>query len=392
MSKAPDYEKQNFALIHWQGREGIIHRLGHKTSSSFGPLTHSIAQALAMVHDLRLESLQFRFYRGEFDHHTILPNDVQLVFFASDNSSFLGISAFVSSLRGLGNEPQTLLAEVGESLDGILKRKQSKGYTPLTLEEIETSLLGFYEGELFGDWDSIQDAKLQNYATRQTRQSPAYWNKEFQLIGFFDFPGTYPQNVRHCNGNHEWDSDKSDGCPICGSLNYEDRPPSLAIPFLNFFRGAESPLLPSEMLRYVVEWPRLGTFVVRTLVQEEKVWGPGFIKVLLLPNQMVFRTQENRYVATLWRFAKETGLKVAVLQSAEKGSQYNPRRLFHYQHYLGKMKWDSERLIDALQLEQIVSNEQVGFADKGDLTRVNASLVEHLDGLVESSKMQSSFL
>lgn len=383
MSKAPDYEKQNFSLLHWQSREGIIHRLGHRASSSFGPLTHSIAQALALVHDLRLESLQFRFYRDEFDHQTILPNDVQLVFFAPKNGSFLGISAFVSSLQALGNEPQTLLGEIGNALDGILKRKQTKEHPLLAFDETESSLLGFYEGELFGNWDSIQDTKLQSYATRQSEQSPAYWNEEFKLSGFFEFPGAHPQKVKHCTENHDWNSDKFEICPVCGSLDFEDRSPSLAIPFLNFFRTSESSLRPSEILRYIVEWPRLGTFVVRTLVQEENLWGPGFIRVLLLPNQMIFRTQENQYIATLWQFAKEDGLSVAVLESCEKKSQNNARRLLHYWHYLGKQKWDSQRLIDALQLNTILSNEQVGFADKGNLTRVNASLVEHLDGLVE---------
>ncbi|MFX0115807.1 MAG: hypothetical protein ACFFB3_14755, partial [Candidatus Hodarchaeota archaeon] len=219
----------------------------------------------------------------------------------------------------------------------------------------------------------------------------AYWNEEFRLIGFFDFPGAHPQNVRRCGENHEWNRDEFRNCPACGSLDFEERPPSLAIPFLNFFRGPESSLLPSEILRYVVEWPRLGTFVVTTLIQEEEVWGPGFINVLLLPNQMVFRTHENKYVATLWQFAKEQGLSVAVLQSSKKENQYHSRRLLHYWHYLGKLKWDSKRLIDALQLETIISNEQIGFSDKGNLTRVNASLVEHLDGLIEPWKVDSTF-
>ena len=381
MSEAADYERQNFALIHWQGREGIIHRLGHKTYSSFGPLTHSIAQTLALVHDLRLESLQFRFYRSKFDPHTILPNDVQLVFYAPKGRSFLGVSAFVCSSRALGNEPLTLLDEIGESLDGILKRKQMIGKSTFAFREIEKSLLGFYQGELFGNWDPLQDTKLQNYATRDTRTSPTYWNEMFDLVGFFDFPGACTQKINLCPRNHEWNRDNFDSCPLCGSLEFEERPSLLAISFLNFLRKSGSSIVPSDMLRYIAEWPRLGTFVVRTLIQEDQLWGPGFLNVLLLPNQMVFRSAESKYITTLWRYSKESGLRVAVLQSSRDKSQSSSRRLLNYWHFLGKMKWDPKRLADSLNLETVISGEQVGFADKGALTRVNTSLVDHLDGL-----------
>ncbi len=382
MSEASHYERQNFALVHWQGREGIIYRLGPKKSSSFGPLTHSIAQTLALVHDLRLESLQFRFHPDEYNPDTILPNDVQLVFSSPDKGSYLGISAFVCSSRALGNVPLILLGEIGEYLDGILKRKRDKIFSDITEEKLERNLLGYYEGELFGNWDPIQDTKLQNFATRPPSKITGYWDKELELTGFYEFPGAYAQGVRICSRNHEWNSSKSAGCPLCHELEYEERPPLLAMPSMNFFKKQNASIRPSDLLRYIIQWPRLGTFFVRTLINEEQVWGKGFIKFLLLPTQMVFSTEQQKYIATLWKYKKNEGLKVAILQSAEDKPGKNPRKLIHYWHLLGKMKWDAKRLSD-IGLEQVIDQEKIGFADKGELIRVNSSLVEHLDGLVE---------
>ncbi|MFX1252708.1 MAG: hypothetical protein ACFFCZ_13965 [Promethearchaeota archaeon] len=370
------FEKHDRVILHFITTKGLIKRLGHPLDRS-DPLAEVIsqAQALSMVHDLKLELIQFELHRvSDKLGDSYLPNELQVVFEESKHQDvLLSSSLFVSSTKSLDTRPATLLKNVlADEIAGYLKRKQSNVYSSESLDLAQKALIGFSEVTLF---ENLPPSKIDNDcgSVNDSEKLPEFFLKNYELISAFEFM-TNIETSSYCSQNHQWSTSlpRAHQCPICLSSSSKKLPPHLAL--LNLSAWISKYSL-SGVLQYVTQWVTIGSRIVKSLL-EDKIWEPALNNILLLPKQIILRTSDQNYRVSLWQYEKQI-LKIVLLESSTSPMAQTVK---HERLTLGREKWVLENIADKLALEQKCKNQKISiFVPKTGLYKLDTALINHLD-------------
>ncbi|MFX0061574.1 MAG: hypothetical protein ACFFC7_05250 [Candidatus Hermodarchaeota archaeon] len=369
------FEKHDRVILHFITTKGLIRRLGRPLDRS-DPLAEVIsqAQALSMVHDLKLELIQFELHRlSDKLGDSYLPNELQVVFEESKHKDvLLSSSLIVSTTKSLDTRPAALLKNVlADEIAGYLKRKQSNVYSPESLDLAQRALIAFSETILF---ESSTPSKVNNIcSTTSSEKPPEFFLKNYKLISAFEFI-TNIEISSYCSQNHQWSTSlpRAHQCPICLSSSSKELPPHLALLNLSAWLSKHSL---SDVLQYVTQWVTIGSRIVKSLL-EDKIWEPALKNFLLLPKQIILRTSDQNYLVSLWHYEKNI-LKIVLLESSISPMA---QTIKHERFILGREKWVLETIADKLALKQKCRNQKIStFIPKTGLYRLDTALINHLD-------------
>ncbi|MFW9994708.1 MAG: hypothetical protein ACFFD4_21880 [Candidatus Odinarchaeota archaeon] len=338
----------------------------------------SMTETLTLVHSLDLKLVQLVIPFLNQDLETALPNDLQIIINKPENGSFKthrGMSSLVYSRDMIPDTVTTLLQQISHYYEGCRQRIQEGLIAEKHSRVIEEELVSLFNAKLFGKLPTTQRKDLTSIFDDQMDKlaKPAFFGISYELIGFISFNEVAIRNIASCR-KHEFDADSFSECPFCGSAIEMIKPPRIIFNGLSF-ACKSGYLKPSDVLRFVAPWPKLGEQIVIALVNRG-IWTIDAIKTVLFPAKMIFKL-DNNYIATIWQITR-SNLGIAVLTEVKQNTTSLSLKI--QLHEIAKEKWDFEGICSRYGLEIMVKDEMIRTeTDQGNLSRIDAVLMNHLD-------------
>jgi len=306
-------------IIHLLSKEGMVRelsfisdpknkkRIKSKKSSFLADLVSS-AEAMALVHDLELDIIEYepilyylhQEYPLERENKLVsVPTSMEIIFERQTaRDALLNASALV---WGFDQDTPTtkVLKQIVNNYKGLqFRRKSLKSFDKYRdLIELKLGRLAFF---LMENPDFIPAMTQKAQKTNKTQEKIC----KYCCIGIYKFNGVIRENY-YCSNGHLMDK-RTKECPICNE-------PMLSQPIYNVenitFASLTSQLKVSDALRYVILWPKIGQRIVRTFIRQN-IWNSNRSSILLVPRKIVCRANEGNIVS-LWNFS-ENQLTVAV--------------------------------------------------------------------------------
>lgn len=382
LSEVQAFEKHDHVILHYITTKGLIRRIGYSLDHP-DPLAQIIsqAQALSIVHGLKLDLIQFEILRGkDTPDDSYLPNELQVVFEESKHQDvLLGSSLLVSATQSLGTRPAILLKKIlGNEIAGYLQRKQLNIYPQESFDLAQKALIGFAEAALFDKkidfmFKNLSDPSKTTKPGKRSDTKETFYFQNYEIISAFEFQTTI-EHAQYCSQNHQWSVllPRLHQCPICLSSSSRKFPPRLALINLTAW-VYKRPI--SDILQYVTQWSIIGSQIVKWML-EDKIWVPSLKNILLLPKMIVLKANNQHYHVTLWHYEKDT-LKVVLLENSVSAISQPIRNQWHI---LGREKWNLISLSRKLGLQQKCYNQEISeLNSRTGLYQLDAALISHLE-------------